>query len=118
MKVKLLKTDTQKYSTENEIDTGKTWFEGQKIFRKCFQGLIKGSPGMSYNLFENTGIEKPVLIEGIIKRNDSPVHTCINSYENADSFSYMYMSGGNIKHLWKGNDFLGKQINIVVEYIK
>lgn len=72
------------YST-SEIDTGKVWIDGKKIYRKCFEVLKSQTSSSSINITHNIS-NLDVLIEqrGVFIRTDDVQGTIPNAMSNYD----------------------------------
>lgn len=77
----------QNYST-SEIDTGTTWIDGKKIYKKTIDCGAPPSAGLTNNIDINvTNFEKAVKIEGIMYDSSNeafPLPYCDSSFSNTN----------------------------------
>lgn len=111
----------QRYST-NEVDTGKVWIDGKKIYRKVihYTGVITSGNGATISNIP--AIADIVTFQGTLKNNaDNNIFPIGYTWSNfgevvQQNMPFVIQSNGNITCAPYGFDIT--DINIIIEYTK
>ena len=114
-------TDVEKnksYST-SETDTGKTWINGKKIYRKVVEiGNVSANTGTS-KATGITNLETVISITGMCKYNDGAWITIPRGHGNASYGNNAYMnSTGTTVTVECGSASSLKNATVIIEYTK
>ena len=105
------------YST-TEIDTGKRWVNGRKIYRRVFLNTTASSTGTEKVIGTVTGMVLPISFTGVIDLGQYGYSNIICTY-NSSNIVFTYIdSNKNIINQVNNGAYTDKDIWIIVEYIK
>ena len=108
-------TQVDSYST-SEIDTGETWIDGSKIYRKVIDFTTASSAVTSWTTCGTiTNLKRPIKVYGYLEYN-STTSSVIPTFESSSIRLQFSFSGNNLQYQCEG--YLNKKCYVIVEYTK
>ena len=109
-------TEVESYSTTEEVDTGKIWIDGKKIFRKVFTGTTPNSATGSVNF--NNEIDT-LISEDIYVLSTSNYYVGRGYYESGTAqFSYTINKSTSVYFSTLATSVRNQSFTLIMEYTK
>lgn len=109
-------SEVESYSTTEEVDTGKIWIDGKKIYRKVFTGTTPSSATGSVNF--NNNIDT-LVNESIYVLSGSNYYVGRGYYENnAIQLSYTINKSTGVYFSALSSNMQNRPFTLIMEYTK